>query len=174
MRGRINQITVSELRAAVEVSDCYRDVLEHLGFRRNSGTMWSRLKKLLAEQQISVSHFGKRQQERRRLSRRIYDLNEILVQDSKYENIGRLKRRLVAEAILDYQCEICGNAGQWNGRPLSLQLDHRNGVPNDHRIQNLRFLCPNCHSQTDTYSGRNRMTGSTTQLDTRPQIGVAG
>ena len=48
----------------------------------------------------------------------------------------------------------CG-ISEWLGNPLALQLDHINGVNNDHRLTNLRFLCPNCHSQTDTYAGKN-------------------
>ena len=55
-----------------------------------------------------------------------------------------------------------GNEGKWQGQDLSLQLDHINGVNNDHRVKNLRFLCPNCYSQTDTYGGKN--VGSIEQL----------
>ena len=69
--------------------------------------------------------------------------------------IARLKERLVKEGILEYKCAECG-ISKWNNKPLSLHLDHINGINNDHRIENLRFLCPNCHSQTDTYAGKNR------------------
>jgi 5-methylcytosine-specific restriction endonuclease McrA len=61
----------------------------------------------------------------------------------------------VKENRLEYKCANCG-IKEWNNLPLSLQLDHINGVNNDHRLENLRFLCPNCHSQTDTYSGKNK------------------
>ena len=53
----------------------------------------------------------------------------------------------------EYKCEICG-ISEWQGKELSLQLDHINGINNDNRIENLRLLCPNCHSQTETFSGR--------------------
>lgn len=56
---------------------------------------------------------------------------------------------------MEYKCACCGNTGEWNGRPLVLQLDHINGDNCDNRLENLRFLCPNCHSQTDTFAGRN-------------------
>lgn len=52
------------------------------------------------------------------------------------------------------RCAICDNPGEHRGQPLGLQLDHVNGVPDDNRLENLRWLCPNCHSQTDTFSGR--------------------
>jgi hypothetical protein len=50
----------------------------------------------------------------------------------------------------------CGNDGKWNGEKLSLHLEHKNGVNDDNRLINLTFLCPNCHSQTKTYSGKNK------------------
>lgn len=83
-------------------------------------------------------------------------LSEILIKDSTYQNISRLKIRLVRDKILEYKCVKCGNSGEWVGEPLVLQLDHINGVNNDHRIENLRFLCPNCHSQTKTFGGVNQ------------------
>lgn len=83
------------------------------------------------------------------------DLKDILVENSTYQNITRLKKRLVSAGILEYKCNKCNNTGEWLGKPITLQLDHINGVNNDNRIQNLRFLCPNCHSQTDTHSGKN-------------------
>src|SRR5262249_40269480 len=66
------------------------------------------------------------------------------------ENCGhRLVRRLLARGWR-YQCGVCG-ISQWRGQPLRLHLDHLNGVHNDNRVDNLRLLCPNCHSQTSTY-----------------------
>ena len=54
-------------------------------------------------------------------------------------------------------CACCGNAGRWQGQPLTLQLDHVNGRYNDNRLENLRWLCPNCHSQTETFAGRGKV-----------------
>ena len=82
-------------------------------------------------------------------------MSEILVKNSKYLNRYRLKIRIVNEGYLEYRCIECNNIGEWNGKILSLHLDHKNGINNDNRIENLRFLCPNCHSQTDTYAGKN-------------------
>lgn len=66
-----------------------------------------------------------------------------------------LKRKILKHNLKDYVCEICGIC-EWRGEELSLHLDHINGVNNDNRLTNLRFLCPNCHSQTDTYCGRSK------------------
>lgn len=67
-----------------------------------------------------------------------------------------LRRRIISDGLLPYECEGCGNGGAWQGKPLALQLDHKNGKASDHRLDNVRFLCPNCHSQTDTWTGRNK------------------
>lgn len=80
-----------------------------------------------------------------------------MVERSSYTNMARLKIRLLREGLLASKCyeEDCGLT-EWKGKPLSLQLDHVNGDKLDHRIENLRLLCPNCHSQTDTFAGKNR------------------
>jgi len=82
-------------------------------------------------------------------------LVDILVEHSTYTCRDSLKKRLVAEGVLTYACSECG-IWTWQGKPLSLQLEHKNGVNDDHRRENLSLLCPNCHSQTDTFAGRNK------------------
>lgn len=64
------------------------------------------------------------------------------------------KRRLFREGVLVERC-ICGQGPTWHGQRLVLQLDHINGDRTDNRLENLRILCPNCHSQTLTFTGRN-------------------
>lgn len=68
---------------------------------------------------------------------------------------GHLKRRLLAAGIKQDICEICG-ISQWCDAPLALTLHHINGDRHDNRLENLQLLCPNCHSQTDTFGGRRR------------------
>jgi 5-methylcytosine-specific restriction endonuclease McrA len=67
---------------------------------------------------------------------------------------GAIKRRLLELRILELRCSRCGIA-DWRGKPLPIHLDHINGVKDDWRLENVRMLCPNCHSQTPTFSGRN-------------------
>ena len=66
-----------------------------------------------------------------------------------------LRQYVIKNNLIPYRCAICGCV-EWQGRTLSLELDHINGINNDNRIENLRFLCPNCHSQTTTYGSRNQ------------------
>jgi hypothetical protein len=65
-----------------------------------------------------------------------------------------IKRHLLRAGIIVNRCDWCG-LSEWRGRPLSIQIDHVNGIRDDHRLENLRMLCPNCHSQTDTFAARN-------------------
>ena len=66
-----------------------------------------------------------------------------------------VKSKVLREGLLDYRCQICGLGPEWNGKELGLTLDHINGVSNDHRIDNLRFVCPNCDRQLPTYCNKN-------------------
>lgn len=78
---------------------------------------------------------------------------EIFCKNSNF-SINRYKKRLVENGLLEYKCSIC-DLDKWMGNEIVLELDHINGINNDNRMENLRFLCPNCHSQTDTFRGRN-------------------
>lgn len=81
----------------------------------------------------------------------------VFIENSPYVNNRiQLKKRCLDNGWLENECSICGIGPVWNDRPLALQLDHINGVNNDHRIENLRILCPNCHTQTETYAGKRR------------------
>ena len=79
--------------------------------------------------------------------------DQILIENSPYTN-ELVKDRILKDNLIEYKCE-CGISNIWNSKELSLDLDHKNGIGNDHRLENLRFLCPNCHSQTETFKGKN-------------------
>lgn len=87
---------------------------------------------------------------------------EIKFEESFIENSPTtravIRKYIIRHNLIPYICEKCGNDGNWQGQILTLQLDHKNGVNNDHRLENLRWLCPNCHSQTETFTGRNKTT----------------
>lgn len=78
---------------------------------------------------------------------------EALLVAGPHRQRGHIKARLLREGLKANRCEICG-LDEWRGRPLSLELHHVNGDGNDNRLENLRLLCGNCHSQTDNWGGR--------------------
>ena len=81
-------------------------------------------------------------------------IDDILVEDSNYQS-SKLKKRLIEAGLKDNRCEICGNTGEWQDKPLTLQVHHINGNHRDNRIENLQILCPNCHTQTENYGTKN-------------------
>lgn len=70
---------------------------------------------------------------------------------------GALLRRALLEAGTPHICKVCGQPPTWRGASLSLEVDHEDGDWSNNAQRNLRFLCPNCHAQTDTFRGRNRI-----------------
>ena len=77
----------------------------------------------------------------------------MLVERSSYPRQS-VKRRLLAAGLKEPVCELCGQGEMWQGKPMSMILDHVNGVRDDHRLENLRMVCPNCAATLDTHCGR--------------------
>lgn len=84
-----------------------------------------------------------------------FELEDILEGKHPSYQSAKLRKRLIKEGYFPYKCFIC-QIDNWLEKPLTLELDHINGISTDHRLINLRLLCPNCHSQTETYSGLNK------------------
>ena len=80
---------------------------------------------------------------------------DVFIVDSTYPR-HRLKERIIKENMIDYSCDVCGIEAMWQGKPMPLILDHINGINNDNRLENLRFVCSNCDTQLDTYKSKNR------------------
>lgn len=82
----------------------------------------------------------------------------ILGCDRKYRS-PNIRKYILRHNLIEYRCLFCGNDGTWQGQELVLELDHINGNPLDNSLDNLRWLCPNCHTQTPTYRGKKRDNG---------------
>jgi hypothetical protein len=141
-----------EVRAAVADSRSYAEVLRRLGLRAAGGNHRT-VRKYVEAWRIPVDHFDAARGPG--ASGRAIPLDEVLVEGSTYHR-GHLKRRLLAEGLKRPQCEMCGQGELWRGRRMSLVLDHINGVHDDHRLENLRILCPNCNATLDTHCGRHK------------------
>lgn len=83
-----------------------------------------------------------------------FPLESVMVENSSYSRTN-LRKRIIDLQLIPYTCSICNCSSIWQGKPMPLILDHINGVNNDHRLENLRFICSNCDSQLDTYKSRN-------------------
>lgn len=149
--SKVYSVTDEEFRNIIASNYSYSDCLRALGLGTKGGSSTDILKRRIKELNCSIDHFNREKAE----ANIKYDLKDILIKDSSYLNIARLKKRLISQGILEYKCAICG-LKEWQNKPISLQLDHINGNNNDHRIENLRLLCPNCHSQTITFAGKNK------------------
>ena len=150
---KITELTRNEMIELVNNHSSIRQILLTLGKSTNGSGAYKTFKKHCDKLNIELPEFNR---EYNRPYGKIgkIPLNNILVENSTYQNTNNLKNRLVTEGILEYKCECCNNIGEWMSKPISLHLDHINGINNDNRLENLRLLCPNCHSQTDTYSGK--------------------
>ncbi len=154
--GAKKDYDIKKLEKLVKSSTTYSEVCRGFGIKESGGNIRT-IKKRIKENNLDISHFeGKAYTGKRREStgQKQKELSDILVENSDYSRAA-LKRRLINEGVLEYKCFKCVNKGVWMGEELVLQLDHINGVRNDNRLENLRFLCPNCHSQTKTYAGKN-------------------
>jgi 5-methylcytosine-specific restriction endonuclease McrA len=148
---------VDNLTYAVSVSKSSSQVLKSLGLKTNSGN-FDTLNKYLRVYKIGIEHFDRKEiflnnleNHRKKI---LLKPENVLIEESlcRQANLRLLIKR---EKLLKYEC-VCGISGLWQGKEINLQLDHINGINNDNRIENLRYLCPNCHSQTLSFSGRNR------------------
>lgn len=156
--SRVYNYSEEDFEQIIKNSQSFTDGCIKIGLSPYGSNGRNQIKKRCKELNIDYSHFGKIKKEKNNHSK--YSLDEILIEHSPYTNRNKLKWRLINEGCLKYECVICGNIGLWNNNPLILQLDHINGIHDDNRIENLRLLCPNCHSQTETFSGKNKTTTS--------------
>lgn len=125
---------------------------------KSIGGNYQTIKNKIKEYNIDISHFTGRawnQGKRYRMINKPKSLEEILKENSPYQSF-KLKERLLESGLKERKCECCNNT-EWLGKPIKLELHHINGNHDDNRLENLQLLCPNCHSYTDTYRGKNKV-----------------
>lgn len=147
-------LSLHNFTLVVKLSNSKLEIMRRLKMR-SSGPSYERLVKLVRHAGLDLNHFPKKRLSGVPSKRR--DLSELLVK-SPYvsSSLTWLKERLFQEGVLEEKCYECEMPAEWRGKHLALHMDHINGDRADNRIENLRILCPNCHSQTDTFAGRSK------------------
>ena len=139
--------TDNNLKVAVKESIAMSEVFTRLGLSQSAGNYPS-IAKHVERLQLDTSHFTGKSHGRGGKKR---PLVEVMKKSSTYSR-SHLKNRLLKNGLLKNTCSVCELSEIWNGKPITMILDHVNGVRNDHRIENLRMVCPNCNSQLPTFS----------------------
>lgn len=145
-RRKLNE---DQVKAAVANSTNIKEVLIQLQIAPSGGN-YGTIRRWIKKLALDISHFVDR-----RIGNKptfVLSNEEIFIIQGTYSR-SKLKARIIRDNLIPYKCEQCGLI-EWQGKKLSLHLDHINGVRDDNRLENLRFLCPNCHSLTETYCGK--------------------
>ena len=153
--GAVWQMSNSDFQVLIDESTTYSDALRRLGLRA-AGSNHLTLKRRIDMQGLDVAHFRQGAHDARCQmfkDRSAVPLDLVMVESSTYSRAS-LKKRLLKSGVLQNVCSSCKTDGVWQGEPITMVLDHINGCHDDHRLENLRMLCPNCNSQQITFAGR--------------------
>lgn len=147
-----SNVDEAAFRAAFETATSFIDVLRLLGIPY-TGRRRAQVPQIARQLKLDPARFDGHRQSG--AGKNWLGADHHLRQKGARGKLGALRKSL-QEKGRHLSCETCGQGPTWSGKALVLQLDHKNGDRFDDREENLRFLCPNCHSQTDTFAGRNR------------------
>lgn len=156
--------TIEQVKEAVKNSLSMANVLRLLNLRPVGGN-YKTIKTIITDNNIDTSHFtgqgwnvGLKFRPQKEFTN-----DEIFKENSTYKSIWRLREKYKKIKNI-YHCEICG-IKEWLGKPIALEIHHKNGVNTDHRLTNLQLICPNCHSQTDSYRGKAKLSALSEMKD---------
>lgn len=154
MENKIYKLSDEQFVELLKKSSTISEVLFKLGYT-TKGNSWgySQIKRRMTDLNLDYSIFKGKSYLANKKPDKISE-QDILRENCKHQRTV-LRRYVIKNNLIPYKCAICG-CTEWQGKTLSLELDHINGINNDNRLENLRFLCPNCHSQTSTYGSRNQ------------------
>lgn len=154
MENKIYKLSDEQFVELLKKSSTISEVLFKLGYT-TKGNSWgySQIKRRMTDLNLDYSIFKGKSYLANKKPDKISE-QDILRENCKHQRTV-LRRYIIKNNLIPYKCAICG-CTEWQGKTLSLEIDHINGINNDNRLENLRFLCPNCHSQTSTYGSRNQ------------------
>ena len=146
--SKAEKVSAEEFADLVKAASSVKDVALALGYASGRAARW-RVSARIEALGLCTKHF------RNWVQFGLVPTEELLVRGSAVNN-QTIKKRLLEDGFLKNECSECGNPGFHNGKPLVLHLDHEDGDNSNNELSNLRMLCPNCHSQTETFGGRNK------------------
>ena len=149
--------TPQQLKDAISDAGCWSDIYRALGLSICDHNKAS-IQRFAKHHNIKLPVFTKEQLTAayQRGGKQSTEHRDVFCENSKFPR-SSLRNRVVKTNVLGYyECVVCGSEPVHMGKELMLELDHINGIHNDNRVENLRWLCPNCHSQTHTFKGKNR------------------
>lgn len=154
MTNKIYECSDEKFVQLIKNSSNIAEVLFKLGYTIK-GNSWgySQVKQRMTDLNLDFGQFKGKNPMYKKVQIKSIQKEKLLRENCKHQR-SVLRRYIISNNLIPYKCAICGLT-KWNNKTLSLELDHINGINNDNRLENLRFLCPNCHSQTCTYGSRN-------------------
>lgn len=156
---------IDRVKSLVPICENYNQVCRGMGWTKATNERYRRLKQIVKENNLDITHFTT---ESFRETQPKKDAKETLLTRLNKGTLyaTSLKERIINAQLKERKCECCGNR-DWNGKPIPLQIHHRNGDRTDNRLENLQILCPNCHAQTENYCGGNQQKRQHTRKCTK-------
>jgi hypothetical protein len=148
--NKLSKFTDYDIIELLNSSISIKKILEKLGYNTNGSANYKLFKNECEKRNIIIPNYKNNLNVNIKLR---YSNEDVFIENSTYSRY-HLKKRVIKQNLIEYKCVGCDNIGEWNGKDLVLQLEHINGINNDNRLDNLCFLCPNCHTQTNTYAGK--------------------
>lgn len=153
-------ISKEEFQKICKTYTTLADIIRHFNIKPDGN--YKTLQKRIKDENIDISHIklGNDSNKNRKFFIKYTSKEDVInaINTKKIKGNSSVRRQIIKWNILsNKECSVCHIKNNWNGKILILQLDHIDGNHQNHNISNLRFICPNCHSQTKTFSGKNKM-----------------